>query len=143
MKATIKIHRFWQDTNQSFGTCLVLSNTNQPLFASLSLERGWRDNQNGVSCIPVGKYPMKLEYSNRFKTDLWEIKNVPNRSETKFHAANYWNQLEGCIALGLRASKLNADEYMDITASNDTMKAFHVALKNATSVELIVTSDKF
>lgn len=143
MKITVKIHRYWQDENQSFGTCVVLDDKKQPLFASLSLERGWRENQNGVSCIPIGKYPLKLEYSNRFKMDLWEIKNVPNRSETKFHSANYWHQLEGCIALGLRANKLNSDAYMDITASADTIKAFHIALKNASQVELIVTSDKY
>jgi hypothetical protein len=142
MNATIKIHRYKQDKNQTSGSCVILDEFNQPLFVALSLERGWRNNENNVSCIPKGTYEMKLEFSNRFKMDLWEIKGVPNRSETKFHAANYWNQLEGCIALGLRASKLNTDEYMDITNSNDTMKAFHMVLKNANKVKLIIIGEQ-
>lgn len=141
MNAIIKIHRFKQDKNQTSGSCVIVDEFNQPLFVALSLERGWRNNEVGGSCIPKGTYEMKLEFSNRFKMDLWEIKGVPNRSETKFHAANYWNQLEGCIALGLRAAKLNTDEYMDITNSVDTMKAFHMALKQANKVKLVVTGE--
>ena len=81
MKPIIMIHRFWQDGNQTFGTCCVLDDKNQPLFVALALERGWQNNQNKISCIPAGTYEVKLEYSDRFKMDLWEIKNVPNRSE--------------------------------------------------------------
>ncbi len=141
MKPIIKIHRYWQDTNQSFGTCTVLGHNNQPLFVGLALERGWRNNEQGVSCIPQGVYDVEFEYSDRFKQKLWEIKGVPNRSETKFHASNYWNQLQGCIALGLRAKKINADKYMDITNSKDTIKAFHMALRGHTRAILIINTE--
>jgi len=141
MRRVIQIHRFWQDSNQTFGTCTVLGDDNQPLFVGLSLERGWRNNEPNVSCIPKGSYEVELEYSNKFKMDLWEIKDVPNREECKFHAANYWHQLNGCVSLGLRAKKINSDGYMDITNSKDTMKAFHTALKGYKDAFLIIKTE--
>lgn len=137
----IKVHRFWQDENQSSGSCVVLDSNNFPLFAGLSLERGWRNNERNVSCIPIGTYKVVLEWSNKFQTMLWEIKGVPGRSECKFHAANYWFQLNGCNALGLRYKKLNADKYRDLTSSRNTMKAFHQALKPYNRAILIITGE--
>jgi hypothetical protein len=135
----VKITRYWQDENQTSGICTVLDNEGFPVFSSLSLERGWRDNQNGVSCVPVGVYDLEFEYSDRFKTKLWELKGVPGRSECKFHASNYWYQLEGCIALGLRYKKLNADNYRDLTNSADTLSAFHFSLKDYNKIKLHIT----
>lgn len=135
---TVHISRFWQDGNQTLGNCVVFDECNKPLFSSLSLERGWRNNKNKISCIPKGNYTMVLEYSNRFKTKLWEIKKVPNRSECKFHSSNHWYQLEGCIALGLKLYDFDKDGYNDVTNSKQTMKAFHSALKGEHQVDLIV-----
>lgn len=134
----VVLYRFWQDTNQTLGNCTVLDKNGKPLFSSLSLERGWRNNETRVSCVPLGEYKLKLEWSNRFNTYLWELKDVPNRSECKFHAANYWHELNGCISLGLKLADLNRDGYPDITSSRNTMKAFHIALKGETEVALII-----
>jgi len=141
MTPIIKVHRYWQDENQTFGTCTVLGDTNQPLFVSLSLERGWKGNLNNISCIPMGTYEVVLEWSDRFQTMLWEIKGVENRSECKFHAANFWHQLNGCVALGLRVKKINGDGYYDITNSKNTMSAFHAALRGKTKALLIITTE--
>ena len=141
MKPLIKIHRIWQDENQTSGTCTVIDDSNFPTFTALSLERGWKGNQNNISCIPAGIYNVVLEYSPRFGMDLWEIKGVPNRSECKFHASNYWYQLNGCIALGLRYKRLNSDKYRDVTNSKDTMKAFHIALKYHNEAMLFITGE--
>lgn len=65
-----------------------------------TIEPPWLDNKPNVSCIPIGRYRMKLEYSPKFKRDLWELKDVPNRFEIKIHAANVASQLQGCIAPG-------------------------------------------
>ncbi len=137
----IKIHRFWQDRNQSSGTIVVLDKKNFPLYASLGLERGWRNNQSNVSCIPIGVYPVILEWSPRFNTMLWEIKDVPNRSECKFHSANYWKQLNGCVAPGLKYTRINNDNYRDVTNSKNSLKAFHDALKPYTDAVLVITGE--
>ena len=136
---TIKIVRDWQDKNQTLGKCTVYDECNKPLFSALSLERGWRNNENRVSCVPLGTYTVVLEYSDKFEMDLWELKNVPNRSECKFHSANYWFQLNGCIALGRTLADIKNDDYQDVTSSKSTMKDFHEALKGETQIDLIIT----
>lgn len=135
---TIVIQRNWGDENQTLGNCTILGEYLRPIFSALSLERGWRDNQRNISCIPVGQYVVKLEYSDKFKRDLWEIKGVPDRSETKFHSANYWHQLNGCVALGRSLADINRDGYDDITSSKATMKSFHKAMGLDNEAILIV-----
>lgn len=142
MKPLIKIQRYWQDKEQTSGTCTIILEDGFPIFTALSLERGWRNNEQNVSCIPAGCYPVKLEYSNAFDKLLWEIKDVPNRSECKFHTANYRHQIQGCIALGLRYKLLNKDSYRDLTNSGDTLRAFHFALKNYKEAILVITDIK-
>lgn len=134
----VVIEREWQDENQTTGVCKVYDDAGKLVFTALSLERGWRNNQRNVSCIPLGEYPLVLEWSNRFQSKLWEIKEVPNRSECKFHSANYWYQLNGCIALGLDLKDINKDDYRDITSSRLTMQRFHRALKSQSKATLIV-----
>jgi hypothetical protein len=141
MTPIIKITRYWQDGNQTLGTCIVLGENDLPLFSGISLERGWQDNKKGISCIPkgTGPYEVVLEWSNRFKTMLWEIKGVPGRSECKFHSANYWRQLNGCVALGRRPTDIDNDGYVDVTSSKSTMKDFHNALKKHNKALLMIT----
>lgn len=141
MVPIIKIQRYWQDHNQTLGNCTVLGDNEIVLYSGLSLERGWRNNQQGISCVPktTAPYAVELEFSNRFKKDLWEIKGVPNRSECKFHAANYWHQLNGCVALGMALADINKDGYLDVTSSGLSMKAFHKALEGHKKAILIIT----
>jgi len=139
----VYLHRFDQNENQSSGITKIIQN-HFPLFASVSLERGWKENKSNVSCIPPGKYTMAYEYSDKFKKFLWEIKGVKNRSECKFHAANYWNQLNSCVALGSNFQDINKDGYRDVTNSGNTMSAFEEILmpyKNKI-VTLVITAEK-
>lgn len=134
----IIVTRDWQDTNQTLGVCYVKDEGGNIIFKSEAIERGWRNNANRVSCIPAGEYPVKLEYSPRFKTELYEIYGVSNRSECKFHAANYARQLNGCIALGNNRKDIDGDGYYDVTSSRDAMRRFHAALGGDKQVKLIV-----
>jgi len=127
MKDVYVIRDLFFDGKASLGTCFVYDGKKQ-LFKSDSLERGWVNNESRISCIPTGNYELVLEHSNKFKKDLWEIKGVHGRSECKFHAANYWKQLNGCIALGKNRKYIDGDSIMDVTSSRDTMKLFHNAL---------------
>lgn len=135
----IRVHRWWQDKKQTSGTCSVVLANGFPTFSSLSLERGWMGNKNNISCLPIGTYDVVLEWSEKFEMYLWEIKNVPNRSECKFHSANYRLDLQGCIALGSEYRLLNSDNYPDVTSSKATMKRFHKALEGNIKAVLIVT----
>jgi len=142
MKPIVKLHRYWQDDKQSLSTTMVLDAKNRPVFSAITLERGWRDNKKGESCIPAGTYQLKYEYSDKFKMKLWEIYAVPDgRSECKFHAANYWYQLNGCIAPGRRPKFLNKDKYLDVTGSRNALKDLHKALNGYTEAILIITTE--
>jgi len=132
------VNRYWGDSKQSFGVFTVLGEDNQPLYTSMSLERGWVNNTKMVSCIPAGTYKIVLEYSNHFKQRLWELKGVPGRSECKIHTANYWRQLNGCIALGDKAYDLNNDGWMDITRSAYTIKEFHTIMGEDTEASITI-----
>ena len=138
MTYTIEIFRFWQDINQTSGNCTVLDPAGFPLMSALSLERGWILNVSNISCIPIGEYDVVLEWSSKFGKYLWEIKGVPGRTECKFHAANYWMQLNGCIALGREPKDINGDGYRDVTKSKSTMKIFEKALTKAEKVKLVI-----
>ena len=136
---TIHITRTFQNNKQTLGVCSVFDEFNRPVFSAISLERGWLDNKSNISCVPKGTYTVVYEYSAHFKKFLWELKGVPNRSECKFHEANYWYQLQGCIALGQRLSDLDSDGYYDISNSRPTMVSFDKSLQNETRVNLVIT----
>ena len=135
---TIIVNRDCQDQNQSLGVCYVKDEFGRVVFKSECIERGWRNNESRVSCIPPGEYPVRFEYSNRFKRKLYEIYGVPGRSECKFHAANYARQLNGCIALGNNRKDIDLDGYNDVTSSRLTMNRFHAALRGDTEAILII-----
>ncbi len=135
---TAIIQRYWSDESQTLGTLTLLDNNLNPIFAAISLERGWQDNQPNVSSVPIGEYLCVYEYSPAFERNLWELKDVPNRSECKFHTSNYWNQLNGCIALGDTAENIGQDFRLDVTNSGDTMETFHRLLRNESEIKVII-----
>jgi len=138
-KKTLIIQRYnWQDKRQTLGVATLLDENLNPKFAAVTLERGWLDNKPNESSVPVGEYKCVKEYSARFKSDLWELKGVPNRSECKFHASNYWDQLNGCIALGRTAENIGQDFRLDVTKSANTMAEFHRLLENDKEITVII-----
>jgi len=139
--AIIKEHRYIQDENQTMSSCVVLGDNNQPLFASLLLTRGWRNNEKNVSCLPIGVYPVEYEWSKKYKRMLWEVKETGLRSEVKFHPLNYYFDSEGCNGLGRRPKHLNKDRYLDLTDSRNTINDFHKALKTFDRAILIIEGE--
>lgn len=133
----LQILRQEYSDKQTLGYLYVVDNE-EILFSCNTLELPWKDNQQNVSCVPIGEYKCALEYSDRFQRDLWELKDVPNRSECKFHSANYFRQLNGCIALGDSFKDIDGDGYKDVTNSVETMRKFHNVLNFLTEIQLII-----
>lgn len=138
----VRLQRLWEDRNQTTGVLTVIDHTGQPVYASLCIERGDRNNQKNVSNVPPGTYPLVLEFSPRFNCDLYELKNVPNRSECKVHASNYWKQLNGCIAPGVKLKDMNKDGYYDVTDSRNALSAFHRALRGTRRTTITILDPK-
>lgn len=106
------------------GTFGVLLAEGRPF--ALTLERPWRDNRRGESCIPTGQYLCTRVRSPKFGP-TWEVRNVPERSHILFHAGNIFEDSHGCILVGeqfaqwtdgttsIGASRVGLAELMDLT----------------------------
>lgn len=138
---TVIVKRFKVTDNYSLGYCYIKKGSCEEEYVGCTLERGWRDNKSNISCVPEGSYDLKLEYSPRFKKDLWELYGVPNRSECKFHAANYWRQLNGCIALGSEHTDIDGDGDPDVKSSRIVMKEFHKLMSDDKIAKIIIKND--
>lgn len=123
----VNLTRTLINKNHCVGELRVMDGSKE-LFRCVTLERGWLDNKPNVSCVPTGSYPMKLEYSPAFDMNLWELKAVPGRSECKIHIANFWYQLEGCIAVGREFGFLDKDSEIDVLESRETLEKLHKVL---------------
>lgn len=133
------------DIRQTLG----VMNVDNGGFVSKSLELPWKNNDNNISCIPIGKYTCKYTRSPRMSVEhltrwlkknvgkteadcpeseknvyTYEIMNVPKRGGVRIHSANYFHQLRGCIALGNAAKDMDMDGCDDISHSGQTIKAF-------------------
>ena len=74
----------------------------------LTLERPWKDNKKGESCIPVGTYKClrcRKSPDYDFKDspqhgNTFQVYAVPERSYVLFHIGNIDDDTHGCILIG-------------------------------------------
>lgn len=86
-----------------------------------TLELPDKNNQKQISCIPKGEYNcIKVPPTANIPYEHISIQNVPNRDGVCVHAANFYTQLRGCIAVGKERIDLNNDGLKDITDSKKT-----------------------
>lgn len=73
-----------------------------------TLEKPWKDNKQFISCIPAGEY--KIQYAEKYKTvkgkelgEVFKVLEVAHRDGILIHAGNYVQDLEGCLAIGIKS----------------------------------------
>lgn len=91
----ITLQRSSYGPNGTFGK-LIGENSN---FLCYTLERPWDDNEPMKSCIPAGIYNC-ISYSSAKFPDVWQVCNVPGRSNILIHNGNTDKDTEGCILVG-------------------------------------------
>jgi len=114
------------------GTHGVLSVNGQVMF--VTLERPWVDNRPNVSCIPAGRYNVRMRYSPRFKRKLYEIEGVEGRSDILIHPGNTVEDTSGCILLGEKregTSVLNSRRAVESLHKQLGGKPFVLEVRNA------------
>jgi hypothetical protein len=111
------------------------------LYRRPCLELPWKDNENDVSCVPAGEFPLHKEASAAFHMDLWELKLVPARGECKVHGANYPHELRGCIAPGMIHADLDKDGKLDVGRSKVALTEFHKAMGDETLSSITIIGD--
>jgi hypothetical protein len=71
-----------------------------PEYECYTVERPWLANRPRVSCIPEGRYRLRLGTFNRGGYPAYELLEVPGRSLIKIHVGNTVDDVIGCIAIG-------------------------------------------
>jgi len=107
------------------------------IFSCDVLELSWKNNQSNISCIPKGLYDVKYTFSWKFKKYTYEIQKVPNRTGIRQHVGNTYKQIQGCILLGVSPKDINGDGQIDVTNSQNTVKAFE-AFMGKKSYKLLI-----
>lgn len=121
-KPYVELTRTNSDSVQTIG--MLEAYNNDAKFTCRTLELAWKNNFVNISCIPVGRYTVDWTWSPKFQRFTYEVKKVPNRDGIRFHSANYFYDLNGCIGLGERLTDINRDDHLDIVNSRVTVKAF-------------------
>ena len=111
----------------------VLCLDDSPEF--VTLEDAWRDNERQISCIPQGRYKVKLHRSPRFGV-VYRVEDVPQRSDILIHAGNTHKDTHGCILLGMQFGKLGSDSA--ILASRSALLQFMEKMGNTPEAQLVV-----
>lgn len=92
------------------------------------LENPWLNNQQNISCIPKGTYIVE-KYSSEKYPDVWEIKNVANRTYILIHAGNFLKDTQGCVLVG-QSFKQYKDSFM-VTNSAKTLNFLRAYLPDS------------
>lgn len=101
-------------------TCYLVrkKTSDQGTFGELTTPKGqvfqtgelpWRDNQEMISCIPVGQYVFPFVESLKFPEGTPETSDVPGRTGIRVHKGNWCgnkdfgfdSDVSGCIILGM------------------------------------------
>ncbi len=97
---TLTLTRHNKSENGTFG---ALAEKNEPICVTCELP--WKDNQNKISCIPVGTYKV-TPFNSPSKGDVYLVNDVPNRDMIEIHIGNTIKDILGCIAVGMTFGKL-------------------------------------
>lgn len=143
-----KIERFGSTPMGTFGI-LRTHNDMDLAFSCLTVERPWLDNKPMISCVPAGDYALEPHDSRRFSNTFaligetvshWPEEGV-RRSACLVHAANHWQQVNGCIALGathgfvdgqwaILNSRATVGEWLDLLHSVDESHTLSIEWKS-------------
>ena len=115
----------------------------QTVYQCCLLELPWRDNQNGGSRIPGGRYVLEVvDHSPAFSyPHLWlhehgSVYATEDRSGIKWHVANFARQLRGCGAPGQQFVDLDGDGLVDVTSSERTLEGLVEVLPKKTALHI-------
>ncbi len=131
------IERYSHGEKQTIGNLLGLSESGRSLFNCGTLELPWLDNQNKISCIPIGDYIVKKRYSKKYGWHL-HVQDVGNRTYILIHSGNYYTQILGCVLVG-KLGFINDDDIVDVGSSKKTLKKL-ISLIDKDEIKLTIVN---
>jgi len=64
----------------------------------------------GRTCIPEGRYEVRLTWSPKFQKVLPELVNVPGFTGIRIHAGNTAKDTAGCVLLGVKRAGVSIEQ---------------------------------
>lgn len=95
---TLLLNRLRTSDEGTFGE-LLRDTYSGPLRIAVTCELPWNENLPGLSCIPFGSYLCRPHFGDKFK-NVWELAQVPGRSDILIHNGNTVQDTDGCILVG-------------------------------------------
>jgi len=121
-----------------YGTFGILFNEGIPF--AITLENAWINNEQNISCIPVGRYKCK-RYQSPTHGETFEICNVPNRGPAVlFHKGNLDDDTDACVLIGEQFGILNNEPA--ILRSGDGFAEFLDKNRDVDEFDLIIKDMK-
>ena len=87
--------------------CYTLEDRDRKLHQMMSREAILERKVYGQTAIPVGRYPLKLTYSPRFRRILPQLMGVKGFEGIRIHSGNHHQHTEGCIIVGMSRDEHN------------------------------------
>jgi hypothetical protein len=134
---------------QNIGELTIYEDMEKPIFDCKTVELGWHNNVNKISCIPNGYYKVKKRVTAK-RGIHWILQDVPNRSYILIHdKVNYvgsknpktgHSDVLGCIIPCFELKDLNKDGILDIAPRSSTkaLTKFNEAMKYIEKDEFIL-----
>ena len=112
----INLCRIMDDRSQTLGVMDILNKDGKILYSLATVELPWNDNQNGISCVPMGNYRVISYSSGKYGRCFWLIGNDNGGYQDNRITGNGYTRgsiliyatpkatkdLQGCIGLGLK-----------------------------------------
>lgn len=127
------LERMEADDVQTLGK-LTIKDNGKTLFFCLTLELADRNNQQGISRIPNGRYRVVKRVSPKYG-EHFILDGVQNRSYILIHNGNYYSQTRGCILVGNDFKDINGDGHKDVLNSKETLRKLYATVD---AMDLIV-----
>tara|TARA_B110000977_G_scaffold201210_1_gene294765 strand:- start:178 stop:954 length:777 start_codon:yes stop_codon:yes gene_type:complete len=123
-KTRIILTRLLDDGLQTLGQMEILDANGSLMFKMPTVELPYRNNQNGISCIPPGKCLVRPYFSEKYQKCFWVYSNEAsnwqknsivgsgyNRTAVLIHRAPNSSWLMGCIGPGLKFNNEQLGKY--------------------------------
>ena len=102
-------------------------------------ELPWKNNRPNISCIPCGKYIVRMRISPKYGK-VYEVTDVAGRTYILFHQGNFCGDssqglrtnVQGCILLGFKRGKLYGQRA--VLASKIARKRFETVMNFETFI---------
>jgi len=118
---------------QTIGEMRLFDSAGNVLLRFDTLELSWRNNERSRSCVPLGMYCVRPQFSFRHGS-CFLLYNVLGRDNILIHKGNFNQDTKGCILIGNGLRDVNFDEQYDVLNSAISMKNLLSTLKTQTTI---------